>query len=470
MGTYTKAQLETELTRIKNAVASCRSAIYDKGVTSIPDNVTLAELPTYVNMIECSHPDILLRWIGTGDGDITTTSDVYFDTGLQPSYDITFDTMCIKPTTNDSVLFGASSSYGVLFFFVPNYNTYAFQAVNQLRLYNFYVTGALSNIDTNFYHFSSADTFEYTSSFSIYAGSNQYTTTPGSGTGSLTSDNSIYVWARNNGTSVSNKATYGSKLKYLCFFKGGDLVRFYVPVLHWANGEYVPCLYDKVNDTYSYNIGTGTPNYESTGAYLLDYYYYASEKTTSAGFLTASLILQNMRLYTKFVSYGTSNINEQTVFACRQDGTNKYGIYSTVTGGASVIQKIGVKYKSSSVLMNLYGPDLTEGTEYKVSFFSNEGKGSKMFVNDNEYTASTYQVSDATTIGKPLYILGNQIVVKNTRCYYAIANDIDRNVTRFWVPVYDKNDSNPIKYVDVRLETDARYTGNTANLGYQLLD
>lgn len=469
MGTYTKEQLETELTRIKNAVASCRTAIYDKGVTSIPDNVTLAELPTYVNMIECSHPDILLRWIGTGDGDITKDSDVYFDTGLLPSYDITFDTMCLKPTTGNNVLFGASSS-GLSFFFIPNYNTYVFWTQNQLRRYSFSVTGALSNIDTNFYHFSSADTFEYTSSFSVYAGSNQYTTTPGSGTESLTSGNTLYIWAKNNGNSVSNKATYGSKLKYLCFFKGGDLVRFYVPVLHWTNGEYVPCLYDKVNDTYSYNIGTGTPNYESTGAYLLDYYYYASEKTTSAGFLTASLILQNMRLYTKFVSYGTSNINEQTVFACRQDGTNKYGIYSTVTGGASVIQKIGVKYKSSSVLMNLYGPDLTEGTEYKVSFFSNEGKGSKMFVNDTEYTANTYQTSDATTIGKPLFILGNQIVVKNTRCYYAIANDLDRNATEFWVPVYDKNDSNPIKYVDVRLETDARYTGNTANLGYQLLD
>lgn len=469
MGTYTKEQLEIELTRIKNAVASCRTAIYDKGVTSIPDNVTLAELPTYVNMIECSHPDILLRWIGTGDGDITTTSDVYFDTGLQPSYDITFDTMCLKPTTDSNVLFGASSS-GLSFFFIPNYNTYVFWTQNQLRRYSFSVTGTLSNIDTNFYHFSSADTFEYTSSFSVYAGSNQYTTTPGSGTESLTSGNTLYIWARNIGTSVDLKATYGSKLKYLCFFKGGDLVRFYVPVLHWTNGEYVPCLYDKVNDTYSYNLGTGTPNYESTGAYLLDYYYYASEKTASAGFLTASLILQNMRLYTKFVSYGTSNINEQTVFACRQDGANKYGIYSTVTGGASVIQKIGVKYKSSSALMNLYGPDLTEGIEYKVSFFSNEGKGSKMFVNDTEYTASTYQTSDAPIIGNPLYILGNQIVVKNTRCYYAIANDINRNVTRFWVPVYDKNDSNPIKYVDVRQETVARYTGDTANLGYQLLD
>lgn len=469
MGTYTKEQLKTELNRIKNAVASCRTAIYNKGVTSIPDNVTLAELPTYVNMIECSHPDILLRWIGTDDGDITTTSDVYFDTGLQPSYDITFDTMCIKPTTNDSVLFGASSSYGVLFFFVPNYNTYAFQAVNQLRGYNFYVTGALSNIDTNFYHFSSADTFEYTSNFSVYAGSKQYTTTPGSGTSSLISDNSIYVWARNNGNSVSNKATYGSKLKYLCFFKGGDLVRFYVPVLHWTNGEYVPCLYDKVNDTYSYNLGTGTPNYESTGAYLLDYYY-VNRDIGGAGFLTASLILQNMRLYTKFVSYGTSNINEQTVFAYRVDGTNKYGIYSTVRGGTSLPQIVGAKYKASSGITDLRGPDLTEGTEYKVSFFSNEGKGSKMFVNDNEYTASTYQASDATTIGKPLYILGNQIVVKNGRCYYAIANDLDRNTTEFWVPVYDKNNSNPIKYVDVRHETDARYTGNTANLGYQLLD
>ena len=468
MGTYTKEQLEIELTRIKNAVASCRTAIYDKGVTSIPDNVTLAELPTYVNMIECSHPDILLRWIGTGDGDITKDSDVYFDTGLLPSYDITFDTMCIKPNTGTNVLFGASNS-GSSFFFIPNYDTYAFWTQNQLRRYNFYVTGALSNIDTNFYHFSSADTFEYTSNFSVYAGSNQYTTTSGAGTESLTSGNTLYIWAQNNGTSVKYKATYGNKLKYLCFFKGGDLVRFYVPVLHWTNGEYVPCLYDKVNDTYSYNLGTGTPNYESTGAYLLDYYY-VNRDIGGAGFLTASLILQNMRLYTKFVSYGTSNINEQTVFAYRADGTNKYGIYSTVRGGTSLPQIVGAKYKASSGITDLRGPDLTEGTEYKVSFFSNEGKGSKMFVNDNEYTAITYQASDATTIGKPLYILGNQIVEKNGRCYYAIANDINRNVTRFWVPVYDKNDSNPIKYVDVRDETIARYSGNTANLGYQLLD
>ena len=122
------------------------------------------------------------------------------------------------------------------------------------------------------------------------------------------------------------------------------------------------------------------------------------------------------------VSYGTSNINEQTVFAYRVDGTNKYGIYSTVKGGTSLPQIVGAKYKASSGITDLRGPDLTEGTEYKVSFFSNEGKGSKMFVNDTEYTASTYQASDATTIGKPLVILGNQIVVKNTRCYYSSYN------------------------------------------------
>ena len=469
MGTYTKEQLEIELTRIKNAVASCRTAIYDKGVTSIPDNVTLAELPTYVNMIECSHPDILLRWIGTGDGDITKDSDVYFDTGLLPSYDITFDTMCIKPTTNNSVLFGAYNNGSRTFSFIPNYSEYAFRLINLLKGDDYLATGALSNIDTNFYHFSSTGTHEYATNDTAYAGNNNYIIPHAGGTVSLTSGNTLYIWARNDGTSVNFKATYGSKLKYLCFFKGGDLVRFYVPVLHWTNGEYVPCLYDKVNDTYSYNLGTGTPNYESTGAYLLDYYY-VNRDTGGAGFLTASLILQNMRLCTKFVSYGTSNINEQTVFAYRVDGTNKYGIYSTVRGGTSLPQIVGAKYKASSGITDLRGPDLTEGTEYKVSFFSNEGKGSKMFVNDTEYTASTYQVSDATTIGKPLYILGNQIVVKNGRCYYAIANDLDRNATEFWVPVYDKNDSNPIKYVDVRHETIARYSGNTANLGYQLLD
>lgn len=469
MGTYTKEQLETELTRIKNAVASCRTAIYDKGVTSIPDNVTLAELTSYVNMIECSHPDILLRWIGTGDGDINTISDVYFDTGLLPSYDISFDTMCLKPTTDNNVLFGAYNNDTQSFYFIPNYSTYAFQFVNRLRGYSFRSGSTLSNISTNFYHFSSTNTVEYDAYYRVHAGSNSYTTSSGSSTTSLTSGNTIHIWARNNGTSVDYKATYGSKLKYLCFFKGGDLVRFYVPVLHWNNGKYVPCLYDKVNDVYSYNIGTGTPNYESTGAYLLDYYY-VNASVGGAGFLTTSLIYQTMRLYTKFVSYGTSNINEQSVFTHRHEGPNKYGIYSNATGGVSGTQKLGALYRISAGVTALKGPILTEGSEYKVSFFSNVINGSKMFVNDTEYNASTCQTSEATTIGKPLYILGNQVVEKNGRCYYAIANDITRNTTEFWVPVYDKNDSNPIKYVDVRSEAVARYTGNTAKLGYQLLE
>ena len=120
MGTYTKEQLETELTRIKNAVASCRTAIYNKGVTSIPDNVTLAQLPTYVNMIQCSHPDILLKWLGNGTSYSATRADVYFDTGIYATTYTTFDAAFSRPVTGgDGMLFGADDSTSTSYFFIP---------------------------------------------------------------------------------------------------------------------------------------------------------------------------------------------------------------------------------------------------------------------------------------------------------------------------------------------------------------
>ena len=70
---------------------------------------------------------------------------------------------------------------------------------------------------------------------------------------------SIFCQTYNDGSTQYGRFFYG-KLYYLKIWLGTTLVRDYIPVLD-SNG--VPCLYDKVNETFNYNSGTGTLGYET---------------------------------------------------------------------------------------------------------------------------------------------------------------------------------------------------------------
>ena len=262
MGTYTKEQLTDELNRIKTATSACRDAIYNKGVTSIPADASLGSLATYASMITCDHPDILLEYIQAGDGSNTSQeAHVYFDTGFVPNASTTFEIECSRPRTGSSNMMFASYHYNIRLYS----NTYLLTYTNSWQTIDWNIGSTPSSYGNMTYISTSinGNTLYLTIDSSTYT--NPITV-------AAKNDTSIYLFARHaSDTNIDWTANSGSRIKYVKFYSSHNLVRFYVPVLHYYNGQYTPCFYDKVNDNYIYNLGSGTVTYSSTGDYLLDY-------------------------------------------------------------------------------------------------------------------------------------------------------------------------------------------------------
>ena len=262
MGTYTKEQLTDELNRIKTATSACRDAIYNKGVTSIPADASLGSLATYASMITCEHPDILLEYIQAGDGsDTSKAAHVYFDTGFVPNASTTFEIECSRPRTGRSNMMFGSYYYNIRLYS----NTYLLTYTNSWQTIDWNIGSTPSSYGNMTYISTSinGNTLYLTIDNSTYT--NHITV-------AAKDDISIYLFARHvSDTNIDWTANSGSRIKYVKFYSSHNLVRFYVPVLHYYNGQYTPCFYDKVNDNYIYNLGSGTVTYSSTGDYLLDY-------------------------------------------------------------------------------------------------------------------------------------------------------------------------------------------------------
>ena len=262
MGTYTKEQLTDELNRIKTATSACRDAIYNKGVTSIPADASLGSLATYASMITCEHPDILLEYIQAGDGsDTSKAAHVYFDTGFVPNASTTFEIECSRPRTGRSNMMFGSYYYNIRLYS----NTYLLTYTNSWQTIDWNIGSTPSSYGNMTYISTSinGNTLYLTIDNSTYT--NHITV-------AAKDDISIYLFARHvSDTNIDWTANSGSRIKYVKFYSSHNLVRFYVPVLHYYNGQYTPCFYDKVNDNYIYNLGSDTAIYSSTGDYLLDY-------------------------------------------------------------------------------------------------------------------------------------------------------------------------------------------------------
>lgn len=71
--------------------------------------------------------------------------------------------------------------------------------------------------------------------------------------GSFQRDNTMYLFACQSGTLITEKAY--AKIYSLKIYDNGTLIRDYLPAL---DPEGVACLYDKVNKTYAYNVGSGS--------------------------------------------------------------------------------------------------------------------------------------------------------------------------------------------------------------------
>lgn len=88
---------------------------------------------------------------------------------------------------------------------------------------------------------------------------NGSTSTPNYGS-TIVSGGNIFLFASSKGTIGLSGAKACMKLYYCKIYESDVLVRDFIPVLDQNN---VACLYDLVSQTFFYNAGTGTFNYEA---------------------------------------------------------------------------------------------------------------------------------------------------------------------------------------------------------------
>ena len=225
------------------------------------------------------HPDILLEYIANGPDD-NSSRNVYFDTSVSEN------------VTNPKIEVKAAAYRTVT---VTNVmGAYRNQSWDGLALY-FHRDGG-NNISCRFHTTVVTDdvslgqnvpttvTFFWDKSQVDPSNANKYkcivirdgvTTTSSGYAQFLSRDVTLYLMTTHklNTDSTTEPASNVSGLKmYYCkIWEDNNLIRFYIPVLHYINGQYTPCFYDKVNDNYIYNLGTDTPTYKIQGDYLLDY-------------------------------------------------------------------------------------------------------------------------------------------------------------------------------------------------------
>ena len=470
MGTYTKAQLETELTRIKNAVASCRTSIYNQGVLNIPSDVTLAQLPTYVNMIDCSHPDILLDYIQAGDGSNTSQeAQVYFDTGFVPDASTSFEIVCSRPKTGSSNMMFGSYCYNIRLYS----STYLLTYENSWQTINWNIGSTPSTYGNMTYISTSING----STLSLTIDSSTYTK---SITVATKGDTSIYLFARHaSDTNIVWTANSGSRIKYVKFYSNHNLVRFYVPVLHYIGRQYVPCFYDKVNDNYIYNLGSGTVTYSATSDYLLDYIYV---RTSNRGvyYNTNWTIELHQNMDIKYISGNViagGSINEGPMLGSTYSGTYKYGIYAPAAGAASTrpTVKNGFKIPRTSSTVQLYGTTYSASdiSTHTVSVFSDNSNYRRMYDNLTLYTSTIIEQTNPT-IGTKLGIFGGtsattgsmQSSFINSKIFYACVADKQHSSSQSWIPVLHNNV--PVFY-DLKSQTYISNSGSQTP-GYEKLN
>ena len=431
MGTYTKEQLTDELNRIKTATSACRDAIYNKGVTSIPADASLGSLATYASMITCEHPDILLEYIQAGDGsDTSQEAHVYFDTGFVPDASTTFEIECSRPITGSSNMMFGSYCYNIRLYS----STYLLTYANSWQTIDWNIGSTPSTYGNMTYISTSINE----STLSLTIDSNTYTK---SITVATKNDTSIYLFARHaSDTNIAWTANSGSRIKYVKFYSNHNLVRFYVPVLHYYNGQYTPCFYDKVNDNYIYNLGSGTVTYSSTGDYLLD--YLGPDAETAVPVTQSS----NLRYETGIVADTTIQVD--TKFRLLW-GRENY-IYGSATDNTTTPtwQTFGIGYPGAlTTLRAIFGAGDTTNrytnittigllAPCRTSMYFNKNYG-KCYLNDALFS----QEGDSTKFSsQTIHIFsrhGNSqnVPVRNgARLYYCLISK-SRIVQRSYIPV-----------------------------------
>lgn len=430
MGTYTKEQLTDELNRIKTDTSACRDAIYNKGVTSIPADASLGSLATYASMITCDHPDILLEYIANGPDSDSTRKNVYFDTGFVPT-----KSTRIECRTSIHYLSDENRILG---------NVYD-STWSGIRCFPGYSAGKLGGrmgSKTVYCGSINADEIYTISIYGNYGAEMlvNETKTNGGSYSWTTNDITAYIFAEHHYSLGARTSFSGVKMYYFKIWDKNNLVRFYVPVLHYYNGQYVACFYDKVNDNYIYNLGSDTVIYSSTGDYLLD--YLGPDAETAVPVTQSS----NLRYDTGIVADTTIQIDtrfrllwgrENFIYGSGTDGTTtpKWQAYAIgYLGTSTTLRATFGAGDSASINTNMTTVGLLGPCRTSMYFENNYGR---CYLNDYLFS----QEGDSTKFSsQTIHIFsrhGNSsnVAVRNgARLYYCLISK-SIIVQRSYVPV-----------------------------------
>ena len=264
MGTYTKEQLTTELNRIKDAAAACRSAIISKGIFWIPEDAKLADLASYAELL-CDYPDIDLEYLQADETPETfSRTTAYFNTGYYPdtstNIEISYqNTLLYSSTVNSYTLIGCTHTAAAGYSFSGDHYIMA-PAATSSTAYTFryrnnsnFSIPTSTPIDTNKHVIRSSNNGL---NQSVYY--DNVLLASGTASSFKTFELPLNIFANNNNGNPSTYALKGTRIYYIKIWEGNTLKRHYVPVLHYYSGQYTPCFYDKVAENYIYNLGTGT--------------------------------------------------------------------------------------------------------------------------------------------------------------------------------------------------------------------
>lgn len=303
MGQYTVENLYNKINNINTYKNNIKTVLSKWGI-NVPANTMLGSYPTYINQLEI-HPDFMLEYIANGiDTASATRQDVYFDTGVASSASIKIELCCSSVITasiipNHNHIMGAcgANAAGQYSISMPTTgNTIRFAAMNGN------VPSSVSYVPAQKYTITTW--IENNTPHIIVNG----VETSNSVTTSTISGNSFYLFARNLDGAVNEKSYCSNKIYYCKIWDNNNLVRFFIPVLHWDGNKYIPCFYDKINDTYIYNLGTDDVHYKRRPDILLDYIANGPDGTSgNKNYVETGIMPNNIafRLDTKAALYDT---------------------------------------------------------------------------------------------------------------------------------------------------------------------
>lgn len=213
-----------------------------------------------------SHPDINLNYIANGPDDTSgARRNVYFNTGFVPTNLTYVEMKCstLAPNAGGNCSFlGATnvSSSAHFQFLLPRNATYKAAFVRHNGVFSQTTSTVYSaNEKATVWEFYKTGNIMY-----LLADGTQLAT--GSSTRTDVTSYPLFILGKNLAGSLdSSTSPYGgSKIYYVKIFNNHTdktLLHHFKPVRHWKDGEYVPCFYDEITDTYIYNKGTDTITY-----------------------------------------------------------------------------------------------------------------------------------------------------------------------------------------------------------------